>query len=196
MNLSKLSVALLAGSLASFCAQAQNAATEVQRNVNQQERIESGLKSGALNTREAARLEREQSQVNRMQSRALRDGNLSAAESARINDAQNRVSRDIAREKHDVQTGNPNSASSQRMQADVQRDINQQKRIEQGIQSGQLSNREVAGLQRGQAQLTGAQARAGADGRVGTVEQARIQNREDRQSRQIYQKKHNAVPRG
>jgi hypothetical protein len=196
MNLSKLSIMLLTSSVFCAGAYAQTPATEVQRNVNQQERIEAGLKSGALNTREAAKLEREQSQVNRMQSRALRDGSLSAQESARINSAQNRVSRDIAREKHDAQTGNPNSASSQRMQADVQRDINQQKRIEQGVQSGQLSNREVARLERGQAQVSGAQARAGADGRVGAAEQARIQNKEDRQSRRIYQNKHNATPRG
>ena len=191
MKISKVAIFIVTGSLFSASSFAQTAATEVQRNVNQQERIESGLKSGALNTREAARLEREQSQVNRMQSRALRDGNLSTAESARINNAQNRVSRDIAREKHDAQTGNPNSASSQRMQADVQRNINQQQRIEQGIQSGQLSNREVAKLERGQARVTAAEARAGANGRVGAAEQAGIQARENRQSGRIYQKKHN-----
>lgn len=192
MKLSKLSLVLLTGSIFSVSAYAQTAATEVQRNVNQQERIQNGLESGALNTREAAKLERDQSQVNRMQSKALQDGNLSAKESARINQAQNRASRDIAREKHDAQTGNPNSASSQRMQADVQRNVNQQTRIGQGIQSGQLSNREVGNLQRGQARVTGAEARAGADGSVGAHEQARIHNKEDRQSRHIYQKKHNA----
>src|SRR5436305_3495205 len=90
----------------------------VQRDVNQQQRIEQGLKSGQLNTREAARLEREQSRVDKMESRALRDGTMSAAEKARINRAQNKASTDIARERHDAQTGNPASASSQRMQAD------------------------------------------------------------------------------
>ena len=125
-------------------AMAQNAASEVQRDVNQQQRIEQGLQSGALTTREAARLEREEAAVNRMQSRALKDGTLTPAEKARIERAQNRVSQDIYREKHDAQTGNPNSASSQRMQADVQRNINQQQRIEQGIKSGALTNREAA----------------------------------------------------
>jgi hypothetical protein len=107
----------------------------VQRDVNQQQRIEQGLQSGQLTTREAARLEHEQSAVEREQARALRDGKLTPAEKARLAREQNRVSRDIYREKHDAQTGDPNSASSQRMQADVQRNINQQRRIEQGVAS-------------------------------------------------------------
>ncbi|UUZ55732.1 hypothetical protein LP419_09440 [Massilia sp. H-1] len=47
-----------------------------------------------------------------------------------------------------MQTGNPNSASSQRMQADVQRNVNQQTRIENGIKSGELTNHEVAKLEK------------------------------------------------
>jgi hypothetical protein len=171
-------------------AMAQNAASEVQRDVNQQQRIEQGLQSGALTTREASKLEREEAAVNRMQSRALKDGTLSPAEKARIERAQNRVSQDIYREKHDAQTGNPNSASSQRMQADVQRNINQQQRIEQGVQSGALTNRETAKLERGQARVEGREARAGADGHVGSAEERRIQSAENRQSTRIYREKH------
>src|SRR5919198_2106619 len=132
----------------------------VQRDVNQQQRIEQGLQSGQLNTREAARLEREEARVERDQARALQDGRLTPAEKARLAREQNRVSRDIYREKHDAQTGNPNSPSSQRMQADVQRNINQQQRIEQGAQSGQLTTREAGKLERGQAHDSMAEARA------------------------------------
>ncbi len=162
----------------------------IQRNINQQERIEQGLKSGALNTQEAARLEREQARVEQMQARALRDGKITADEKARINNAQNAVSRDIHREKHDAQTGNPNSASSQRMQADVQRNINQQQRIQAGVQNGTLTNREAGHLEAGQGHSNRVQARAGADGHVGAGEQARIQHTEDVQSRRIYNQKH------
>src|SRR3977135_2713101 len=63
---------------------AQTTGSEVQRDVNQQQRIEQGLQSGSLTTREAAKLEKEESRVNRMESRALKDGTLSAAEKARI----------------------------------------------------------------------------------------------------------------
>jgi hypothetical protein len=73
----------------------------------------------------------------------LKDGTLTDAEKVRIQRAQNRVSNDIYRQKHDAQKGDPNSASSRRMQADVQRNINQQTRIEHGIKSGELTNREV-----------------------------------------------------
>src|SRR4249920_3110598 len=140
---------------------AQTTATEVQRNVNQQQRIEQGLQSGQLTTREAAKLEGEESRVERMESRALKDGKLSPQESARINRAENQVSRDIYREKHDAQVGNPNSASSQRMQADVQRNINQQQRIEQGVKSGSLTTREAGRLERGEARDNAMQYRAG-----------------------------------
>ena len=189
----KLKLTAIAAAL--FCGSAFAQTGTVQRDVNQQERIEQGLKSGQLTTREAARLEREEAKVERDQARALRDGNLSPAEKARLAREQNKVSRDIYREKHDAQTGDPKSPSSQRMQADVQRDVNQQRRIEQGVASGELTNREAARLERGQARDNAAQARAGADGKVGPNEQRRLQRQENRQSRRIYREKHDAQQR-
>ncbi len=171
-------------------------ASDVQRNVNQQQRIEDGLKSGQLNTREAGRLERGEAKIEKMEANAAKDGSISAREQARITAAQNRERRAIYNQKHDAQVGHPGSASSQRMQADVQRNLNQQQRIEQGVKSGELENSEVARLERGQSRVDRATARASADGRVGAREQARIQAREDRQSGRIYRKKHNAVVNG
>ena len=194
----KLKAAIIGGAITglfSLAATAQTAGSEVQRDLNQQQRIEQGLKSGQLTTREASKLENEESRVDRMQSNALKDGKLTPQEKARINRAQNQVSRDIAREKHDAQTGNPNSASSQRMQADVQRNINQERRIEQGVKSGQLTNREAGRLERGQSQVSRAEARAGANGRVSANEQQRIQKAENKQSKRIYKEKHDAQKR-
>jgi hypothetical protein len=170
---------------------AQSVGTEVQRDINQDMRVEQGLKSGQLSTGEAAKLERGEARIDRMESKALKDGNLSQQEAARIQGAQNRESETINRLKHNDVTGNPNSASSQRMQADVQRNINQQGRIERGVQSGALTNKETSQLERGQARVDRAEARAGADGHVGVREQARIQNRENKQSRKIFRDKHN-----
>ena len=133
MKLGKLIGAAAIAAAFATPALAQTTGTVVQRNVTQQERIEQGLQSGQLTTREAAKLEGEESRIDKMESRALKDGKLSPDERARIDRAQNQVSRDIYREKHDAQVGNPNSPSSQRMQADVQRNINQQQRIEQGV---------------------------------------------------------------
>jgi hypothetical protein len=173
-----------------FCGAAFAQAGTVQRDANQQQRIEQGLQSGSLTTREAARLENEESRVQRDQARAMQDGKLSPAEKARLSREQNSVSRDIYREKHDAQTGNPSSASSQRMQADVQRNLNQQNRIEQGVKSGSLTTREAGRLERGQARDTHLEARAGADGKVTAKEQKHVQKRENAQSARIHREKH------
>lgn len=189
----RMLAALIAAAIAPAYAQtnAPNAAPGyTQRDINQEKRIEQGLQSGQLNTREAARLQAEQARIDKIESNSLRDGQLSAQERARINAAQNKASADIAREKHDAQTGNPNSASSRRMQADVQRNVNQEKRIRQGMASGELTNREAARLEAGQARSGRAQARAGADGHVGPHEQAGIQHRQHVQSKRIYRQKH------
>lgn len=187
--------ALLAAGFASV-AFAQTAASEVQRDVNQQQRIEQGLQSGALTTREASRLEKGEARVERMEANANRDGNLSVAEKARIQRAQNAESREIAGLKHNDRVGDPGSASSRRMQADVQRNVNQQKRIEHGVQSGALTARETASLERGQAHVDRAEARAGADGHVGAAEQHNIQKRENHQSKRIHRQKHDGQSKG
>ncbi|TMH81028.1 MAG: hypothetical protein E6H49_08190 [Betaproteobacteria bacterium] len=188
-------IAVAVAGLFSAGASAQTVGSEVQRDVNQQRRIEQGLKSGSLNTREASQLEKGEARIDRMESNAMKDGKLSPAEKARIERAQNQESRDINRLENNAARGNPNSASSQRMQADVQRNVNQERRIEQGVQSGQLTNREVGGLERGQARVDRAEARAGADGKVGPNEQRRIQKAENKQSKRIYHEKHDAQTR-
>ncbi|HEX9391696.1 MAG TPA: hypothetical protein VF928_10335 [Usitatibacteraceae bacterium] len=176
-------------------AQAQTTGSEVQRDVNQQQRIEQGLKSGELTTKEAAKLEQGEAKIEREQARALQDGKLTPAEKAKIQADQNRESAAIQKLKTNDQTGNPNSASSQRMQADVQRNVNQQQRIENGVKSGSLNKREVAGLERGQAKVDRREARAGRDGHVGAKEEARIQASENRQSKRIFKEKHDAEVR-
>lgn len=172
-----------------------NAANTVQRDVNQQTRIENGLKDGSLTTREAGRLEREESQLDRLQARDLKDGKLGPRERAQLRQAQNRASRDIQAAETNGAKGNPESTSSERMQADVQRNINQEKRIAQGVQSGSLTNREAARLERGQARADRKEAQAARDGHVGKHEQAAIQGKENRQSEEIFEKKHNGKGR-
>jgi hypothetical protein len=183
----RLLIAAAVGALFSGAVFAQQGT--VQRDVNQQQRIENGLQSGQLNTKEASRLEGEQSRIQRDQARALSDGKLTPAEKARLDREQNQASRNINRLDSNKATGNPNSASSKRMQADVQRNVNQQTRIEQGVKSGQLTNRETAQLEAGQSRITKREARAGADGHVGSNEQARIQSAENRQSRNVHREK-------
>ena len=179
------------GALFSGAALAQQGT--VQRDVNQQNRIEQGLQSGQLNTKEASKLEGEEARIQRQQSRDLKDGSLSPAEKQRLAREQNQASRDINRLENNKATGNPNSASSRRMQADVQRNANQQARIEQGVKSGSMTNREAARAEKGQANIDRAEAKAGRNGHVGKGEQRHVQAAENRQSQRVYREKHNDV---
>ena len=168
------------------------APTSVQRDVNQQQRIENGLQSGKLTTREAGALEREQAHIDKLQAKDMKDGKLSTAERRQLRTAQNKASRDIAAAEHNGVNGNPLSASSQRMQADVQRNVNQEKRIESGLANGSLTKREAARMEQGQARVDRTEARAAADGHVGAAEQRRVQHAENRQSARIHRAKTNA----
>jgi hypothetical protein len=85
-------------------AQTQSTPRIDQRQANQERRIEQGEKSGALNKKEAARLEKGQARVQKMENKAVADGKVTAGERARIEQAQDKQSRRIHREKHDKQT--------------------------------------------------------------------------------------------
>ncbi|WP_341678290.1 hypothetical protein [Niveibacterium sp. SC-1] len=187
MLANRLILTIALGALASSAFAQEQA---VSRDVKQQDRIEAGLQSGALNTREASKLEKEESQVSHMEAKAMRNGSVSSAEAQRIDAAQNKVSQDIYREKHDAQRGDPNSASSQRMQAAVQRNANQQARIDQGLKSGELTTHEAARTERGQAHVDRREARAGSDGHMGARESERVQLAENHQSGRIFRQKH------
>lgn len=71
-----------------------------------------------------------------------------------------------------------------------QRQANQEKRIDQGVKSGQLNQREAARLEKGQARVQKAEDKAAADGKVTAKERAKIERMQDRQSRQIAREKH------
>lgn len=71
-----------------------------------------------------------------------------------------------------------------------QRQVNQEARIQQGVNSGALTQREAARLERGQQHVENMETRAKADGVVTKQERARLQHAEDVQSRRIYQEKH------
>jgi hypothetical protein len=194
MNLATYSVVILATSLLSTAAWADTPAEQdQQRDVNQQQRIEQGLKSGELSTKEAGQLERDEQHVDRMEARDLRNGSISPAEQARLNAAENKSSAAIYNGKHNGTIGNPTSASSGRLQSDVQRNVNQQQRIANGMNSGALTNREAGSLERGQAQVDRREANAADNGRIGAFEQRRIQRSENHQSNRIFNQKHNAT---
>ena len=73
------------------------------RQAEQQKRIDEGVKSGQLTGREAARLEKGQAKVQRMENKAKADGVVTAKERKQITHEQDKQSKRIAREKHDRQ---------------------------------------------------------------------------------------------
>src|SRR5690349_129801 len=110
-------LAIIATILASAAAHAETRMQEVQlRNVNQEQRILDGLKSGALAIGEAARLEREQQQISQMQADALQHNAMSPAEKTRITNQQDRVSQLIRDAEANKWRGDPNTPGSRAMQ--------------------------------------------------------------------------------
>lgn len=98
-----LSGALLAGTATmSFAADTRIK----QRKETQQKRIAHGVKSGELTPHETARIEHNESKINKevRRDRAANGGNLTNKEKARVNRQQNRVSKEIYNQKHDGQT--------------------------------------------------------------------------------------------
>jgi uncharacterized membrane protein YebE (DUF533 family) len=74
----------------------------------------------------------------------------------------------------------------------TKRQIRQQARIEQGVKSGELTPKETRRLEAQQAKIAIDKARAKADGVVTPRERAKLAREQNRASRNIYRKKHNA----
>jgi len=71
-----------------------------------------------------------------------------------------------------------------------QRQANQERRIDQGVKSGQLNQKEAARLDKGQARIQKMENKAMADGKMTKKERARIENAQDRESQRISREKH------
>jgi uncharacterized protein YdeI (BOF family) len=79
-----------------------------ERQQNQRERIQQGVRSGELTPVEAARIRRQESQIRLNEARARQSGGeFTPQERARIQRQLDRESRRIYRQKHDAQDRNP-----------------------------------------------------------------------------------------
>jgi hypothetical protein len=70
------------------------------------------------------------------------------------------------------------------------RQENQDKRIERGVESGQLTKKEAARLEKGQNHVERLEDKATADGKVTKREKARIEHAQDKQSKRIHKQRH------
>ncbi len=100
----RTAIAALAVSAFAMPVLAQTATPGIdQRQARQAQRIEAGKQSGALNDREAARMQKGQAKVQRMEDEARADGKVTAEERRSIKREQDRQSARIHRQKHDRQ---------------------------------------------------------------------------------------------
>ena len=74
------------------------------RQVNQQERIGQGVKSGALTPKETEHLEGREAKIQQDKKAAKADGTVTPAEKSKLHREQDRTSRAIYHQKHDAQT--------------------------------------------------------------------------------------------
>src|ERR1700722_5595954 len=136
---------LTAGLLATMLATPAFAQTPVTpgTNAGDQQQIEQGLQNGSLSSGEASKLERDQQK--------LENAEAHGASQTQLNNMQNNFEGQTNKLETNTTTGNPNSVNDKRMQNDVQRNVNQQNRIQQGVNSGQLTTGEEDKLEKGQA---------------------------------------------
>ena len=73
----------------------------------------------------------------------------------------------------------------------VKRELNQQHRIGEGVKSGQLTAKETGRLEKGERKIEKNREKAWSDGNLSPAEKARLEHEENRESRKIYNLKHN-----
>ena len=188
---------LVAAEVAFGQAQAPNYGTNdpgiQQRTQNQEQRIDQGVKSGALTPKETGRLEAEQAKIRQTEQRMKSDGQLTPNERQKLNNMQDRSSQQIYNQKHDAQTANVGQGGTgvnvndpniqQRMQ-------NQERRIQQGVNSGALTPKEAGKLEAREAKIKQDEARMKSDGQLTAKERKKLNKELDNTSDRIYKQKH------
>ena len=90
-------------------------------------------------------------------------------------------------------TGLPAAAQNVNDPGIQKREARQQDRIQQGVNSGQLSQGEATRLENQQSHLQAAEGRMKADGNLNQAERAKLTRMQDRASRNVCRKKHNDI---
>jgi hypothetical protein len=75
-----------------------------QRQASQEQRIDQGIASGALTTKEAIKLDKRETKIESDKLAAKADGKVTRAERRKLRSEQNHASAAIRRQKHDAQT--------------------------------------------------------------------------------------------
>ncbi len=162
-----------------------------QRKENQQDRIANGIQSGKLTAGETKKLEKKEAGLNKEEvgMRASDNGKLTSADRTKLQNQQNHLSKQIYTDKHNAATQhNGNGLVGQRKE-------NQQDRIANRVRSGQLTAGETAKLENKQQGVnrTVAGMRQANGGKLTAADKTAVNKQQNKASKQIYAKKHNAA---
>jgi hypothetical protein len=207
--------ALSATLLAAGGAAAQSMSSIDAREAYEQREIDRGIRNGSLTPNEAYRLQNGLDRVERYEQRARADGIVTPYEHQRLDRMLDREQHSIYRESHDAQRtdgrgwygrdgwgrdgwrhdgygynhGWDRDGGNRGIEG---RDARNEQRIYDGVRDGSINRREFGQLERGQERIDRYEARARADGVVTPYERNRIDQMQNRESRQIYADRHNA----
>jgi hypothetical protein len=158
-----------------------------QRQHNQRERIQQGVKSGELTRRETGRLAEEQKDIRQLERAYKSDGTLTGAERRDLQHEQNQASRDIYRQKHDGQDRPPAAVRDPGVN---ERQANQTARIQQGVKSGELTHDEAQELRTERRDIRDLEHTYKEDGALTRDERQDLHQQLNQQSQEIYEEKH------
>jgi hypothetical protein len=158
-----------------------------QRQHNQRERIQQGVKSGELTRRETGRLAEEQRDIRQLERGYKSDGRLTEAERRDLHHEQNQASRDIYRQKHDDQDRPPAAVRDPGVN---ERQANQTARIQQGVKSGELTHDEAQDLRSERRDIRDLEHTYKEDGTLTRDERRDLHQQRNQQSQEIYEEKH------
>jgi Skp family chaperone for outer membrane proteins len=158
-----------------------------QRQHNQRERIQQGVKSGELTRRETGRLAEEQRDVRQLERAYKSDGTLTGAERRDLHHEQNQASHGIYRQKHDDQERPPAAVRDPGVN---ERQANQTARIQQGVKSGELTHDEAQELRTERRDIRGLEHTYKEDGTLTRDERQDLHQQLNQQSHAIYEEKH------
>jgi len=161
------------------------------RKKNQQDRIANGIQSGQLTAGETKKLETKEASVNKEEAGmgASNNGKLTSADRTKLQNQQNRLSKQIYTDKHNAATQHSGNGLV------GQRKENQQDRIANGVRSGQLTAGETAKLESKQQGVNRTEAgmRQANGGKLTAADKTAVNKQQNKASKQIYAKKHNAA---
>jgi hypothetical protein len=167
-----------------------------QRQQNQHQRINQGVRSGELTRRETGALAREQRDVRQLERAYKSDGELTRAERVDLHQEQNQASRHIYNQKHDAQDRPVASVPPAVRDPGVnQRQANQTGRIVNGVKTGELTQEEAQGLRDDRREIRQTEQEYKSDGSLTREERVDLHRDLNQQSQGIYEAKHNDVTR-